>query len=447
MVSLSAALRQVKEDVSGVLLDRPSVEATCERNQHHWRQAGPLGPFRTVELFVRQIVEGNVPGSAVVRLGNGAFSEAAWCQARQRLPLPVLKDLAQQVRQRCRACEDGEFTWHGRHVYLIDAASFSMPDNQQLREHFGDVPGQKPGCGFPLAHWLALFDLETGLLAYDEVSSYTTGDVHHTPDAHAALSKGDIVIGDDAFSGYCHIALLGLRELDGIFPSHHKRIANFTPNRPGGTNAGKGQPKSRWIASLGQDDQLVEIYKPAQKPQWMSSEQFDALPASMVVREIRRTTRRKGFRPRTVVIVTTLLDAEQFPADEIVALRFRRWEVETDIRHLKTTMNMEVLRCQTGPGVLKEVAVFGLVYNVVRAVMLASAARQKVKPTRLSFADALAWLRHAEPDHDWPVLKVVPHRPGRIEPRAVKRRPKPFDLMVRPRDEMRKRSIAKQKGS
>ena len=138
--------------------------------------------------------------------------------------------------------------------------------------------------------------------------------------------------------------------------------------------------------------------------------------------------------------MTTLLDAEKYPADEVVALRARRWDVETDIRHLKTTMNMEVLRSQTVQGVLKELAVFGIVYNLVRGVMLESARRQKVSPLRLSFADALAWVCHAEEEHEWPKVKVVKARPGRVEPRAVKRRPKPFDLMNRPRDEMRRRA-------
>jgi hypothetical protein len=170
----------------------------------------------------------------------------------------------------------------------------------------------------------------------------------------------------------------------------------------------------------------------------MKQEDYDALPESIMVREIRRTIRRKGFRTITVTVVTTLLDPELYPADEIVELRMSRWEVETNLRHLKTTMKMEVLHCKSVDGVKKEVAVFVLVYNLVRALMLEAAARQKVPLSRISFADALHWLKHAKPEDALPRLVVNPHRPDRLEPRVLKRRRKPYDLMTRPREELRK---------
>jgi hypothetical protein len=136
--------------------------------------------------------------------------------------------------------------------------------------------------------------------------------------------------------------------------------------------------------------QLVEWFKPAGEPQWMSREQFDALPESIVVREVRRTVRRKGFRPVTVTIVTTLLDEKKYPADELVTLRMTRWGVETDLRHLKTTMGMDVLRCESVEGVKKELAVFQIVYNLVRVVMMEASRRQQAGVDRISFADALA---------------------------------------------------------
>jgi len=231
--------------------------------------------------------------------------------------------------------------------------------------------------------------------------------------------------------------MLKSRGADGVFPTHHARLVDFTPHRVGGPDAPKGAPGSRWIKSLGKDDQLVEYFKPPHCPRWMTPEQFDAIAPSMIVREIRRTVQRKGFRPMRVTVQTTLLDAEAYPADEVVALRLERWEVETDLRHLKTTMKMEVLRSETVAGVMKELAAFTVVYNLTRLVMADAARRQGVSIRRLSFADALAWLRHAEAGDDPPRLKVVPLRPDRVEPRAVKRRPKPFDLMNRPRHELR----------
>jgi len=441
MVSLQAALRRVKDDIPRIL-SRQSIEETCRRHGYVWR-AGPLNPAATIQFFVRQIIEKNVSGTEVVRLAGGTFTDAAWCQARQRIPLAVLRDLADQVSHRVRRHDDhgGTLEWKNHQVYIVDGSNFSMSDTPDLRKHFGDVPGQKPGCGFPIAHWLAVFDLHTGVLVYDEAAAYATSDLQHTLAAQETLLPGTILLGDDSFGGHAQISLLLQRNLHGVFPSHHMRTVDFTPGREGGRDAATGMPRSKWIRSLGKNDQVVEMYKPSQRPKWLTRDQFRALPDSIQVREIRRTIRRKGFRPLELTVVTTLLDPTQYPADEIVALRGRRWEIETDIRHLKTTMNMEVLRCQTAQGVLKELAVFTIVYNLIRAVMLESARKQKVDPTRLSFADALAWVCHAEADHEWPTLKVVPLRPGRIEPRALKRRPKPFDLMNRPRDEMRKLSL------
>ena len=438
MVTLHAALRHVKRDVDG-LLDQKAVYSLCETHAHVWRP-GLLDPAATLGLMLRQVAEGNVAGGQVVRLAGGTFSESAWCQARQRLPLAVLQDtgrnIAHQVRESAGVASERH--WRDRRVRLIDATNFSMPDTPELRAYFGEVPGQKPGCGFPIAHCLMVFGKEGGELAYWDASPHKTGDLHHTPQAHAqAIQPGDVLLGDDAFSAYVHLAILKSRGADGVFPTHHARLVDFTPHRVGGPDAPKGAPGSRWIKSLGKDDQLVEYFKPPHCPRWMTPEQFDAIAPSMIVREIRRTVQRKGFRPMRVTVQTTLLDAEAYPADEVVALRLERWEVETDLRHLKTTMKMEVLRSETVAGVMKELAAFTVVYNLTRLVMADAARRQGVSIRRLSFADALAWLRHAEPGDDPPRLKVVPLRPDRVEPRAVKRRPKPFDLMNRPRHELR----------
>lgn len=439
MVTLHAALRHVKRDVDG-LLERGAIHAACEAHGHGWRP-GPLDPAATLGLMLRQVAEGNVSGGQVVRMAGGAFTESAWCQARQRLPLEVLQEVGLNVAARVResAGVDDERCWHDRRVRVIDGTNFSMPDTPELRAYFGEVPGQKPGCGFPIAHCLMVFGKEGGELAYWDASPYKTGDLHHTEQAHAqAIRPGDVLLGDDAFSAYVHLAMLKNRGADGIFPTHHARLVDFTPNRVGGPDAPKGSPGSRWVESLGEDDQLVEYFKPPQCPRWMTPEQFEAIPPSMIVREIRRTVHRKGFRPMRVTVTTTLLDAEAYPADDVVALRLERWDVETDIRHLKTTMKMEVLRSETVAGVKKELAAFAVVYNLARLVMADAARRQGVSIRRLSFADALAWLRHAEPGNDPPRLKVVPLRPDRVEPRAVKRRPKPFDLLNRPRHELRK---------
>ena len=174
----------------------------------------------------------------------------------------------------------------------------------------------------------------------------------------------------------------------------------------------------------------------------MTAAQWKELRGTLTVREVRRTISRPGFRPVTLTIVTTLLDARKYPADELFTLRLRRWDVETDIRHLKTTMGMEILHCQTVEGVQKELWMFLLIYNLVRAMVVA-ANRQKVAVDRISFASALDWMRCARAGDPLPRLAVVPLRPNRMEPRVIKRRPKPYDLMVRPRKTMRGQLRAK----
>jgi hypothetical protein len=334
-----------------------------------------------------------------------------------------------------------EHLWHGLRVFHIDGSTFSMPDEPELRKAFGMPTGQKKGCGFPVAHLLVMFSASTGLLMDAWASPLRTGDIAHTPKAHLHLNEGDIVIGDDTFSGYTHLANLKKQGLHGLFPVHHLRIVSFKKRRPhtvGGKNAVAGMPRSRWIKSLGKDDQLVEYFKPKQKPPRMSREEFDALLPSIIVRELRRTVRRPGLGKITLTLVTTLLDPVAYPAEDLLELRLRRWDVETNIGHMKTTMGMDVLHCKSEQGVRKELAVFCLVYNLVRVVMLEASRRQEVPVSRISFADALNWMRHARPGDALAKLIVNPYRPNRIEPRCKKRRAKQYDLMNKPRAELRK---------
>jgi hypothetical protein len=163
----------------------------------------------------------------------------------------------------------------------------------------------------------------------------------------------------------------------------------------------------------------------------------------LVVREVRYRVRVPGVRTKEVTLVTTLLDAVRYPAKELARLYGLRWLVETHLRHLKQTLGLDVLHCTTVAGVLKELTMFVIVYNLVRRVMAAAAARQKVAVERISFIDAWRWLQQAQPTSELPDLVVNPERPGRYEPRVRKRRPKEFSVMKRPRDELRKRGPTK----
>ena len=455
--SIAATVGRIKRDPAGVL-DRARIHGVCEELGHGWRER-ELDPATTLALFLQQVLHGNCPCSEVRHLpgGNGdgrSFTASAYCEARKRLPLAVYQAmLTEAVDAALPATWRDQHLWLGRHrVFHVDGSTFSMPDTPELREAFGMPSGQAKGCGFPVAHLLVLFSAGTGLLRSRAVAGSArldawagplrTGDVAQAPEAAGHLLPSDVLVGDDSFSSYAHLALLCRDKLHGLFPAHHKRIVSFRPRRrhcPEGKKAAAGMPRSRWVKSLGKDDQLVEYFKPRQTPRWMSQAEYDALPDSIVVRELRRRVRGPAGNRVTLTMVTTLTDPELYPADDLVALRLRRWDVETNIRHLKTTMGMDVLRCKTEAGVRKELAMFCIAYNLVRVVMLEAARRQEVPVARVSFADALKWMRHARPGGTMPDLVVNPHRPGRAEPRCRKRRAKQFDLMNRPRDVLRKR--------
>ena len=450
--SMAAAVTRIKrgDDAMAVVGGRGAIEAVCEELGHVWRDR-TLDPATTIALFVQQVLHGNCPCAEVRHLpacGRASFTPGAYCQARARLPLGVYRSLLTRVVDAVLPHTlDARHRWRGHRVFHVDGTTFSMPDTPELQRAFGQPAGQRPGCGFPAAHLLVLFSASTGLLLDTAAGPLFTGDVGVAAQMHPLLDDGDVLVGDDSFGSFAHIALLLRAKLHGLFPVHHARIVDFTPGRPhcpeGATkDVPPGMPRSRWVKSLGRDDQLVEWFKPKQRPAWIDAATYDALPPSITVRELRRTVTGPAGNRVTLTMVTTLLDPRDYPADgerSLLDLRLRRWDVETNIRHLKATMRLDVLRCKTEAGVRKELCVFCIVYNLVRVTMLDAARRQDVPVARVSFADAYRWLRHARPGDRLPDLLVNPHRPGRAEPRVVKRRAKPHDLMNKPRDELRAR--------
>jgi hypothetical protein len=342
---------------------------------------------------------------------------------------------------------DGEYRWRGHRVCVADGSTDSMPDAPELRAHYGVPLPCRDGLGFPMSHLLLLMDHRSGLVIDCVDSPMYTSDMSQTPPMHAHLREGDILLADIAFAGRAHLALISRANLHAVMPAHHRRIFDFTPDRPnahprrGKSSKRAGKPRSAVVKSLGTDDQIVEYPKPVEKPQWMDQQQWESLPESITVREIRRTIKRHGFRPITVTIVTTLLDAGLYPADELIDLRLSRWMIETSLRHLKITLGMDILKCKTLEMIRKERLMFLLVYNLIRrvmciAVMCIAARSQRVNVNRLSFADTLAWLRFG----DISVLgniKINPQRPGRLEPRVRKRPKKQFPYMTVPRAQLK----------
>jgi len=319
MVSILACLRTIKR-TPREFLDPHEIERLCEEAGCRPRGDGPLDPATTLALFLRQVLEGNVSCAAVRHLGGQQFTAQAYCSARMRLPLSLVQGLARNAYQKFSVAVDGqeENRWRGHRVLLIDGSSFSMPDTPELKDRFGQPGMQKPGCGFPVAHLLALFNARTGLAVDALTGPLRTHEASEVGDIQQQMQPGDLVLGDDSFGTYAHLALLQQRGLHGLFPTHHHRIVDFTPHRPciepGNNRPAKGLPRSRWIKRLGHNDQLVEWFKPQRRPDWMTSKQWRTLPSSILVREVRRTIHRFRRRPITLTLVTTLLDAKAYPA-------------------------------------------------------------------------------------------------------------------------------------
>jgi hypothetical protein len=441
--TVTEALKHINAELA-VLLDAPTILALCREVGYQWRSR-LLDPVTTVHLFLLQILHRNTACSHLPHLAAQRFTASAFCQARARLPLVVWQQLLRRTAAVCEQTTHDEGRWRGHRTFLVDGSSFSTPDTPELQASFGQPSGQRPGCGFPVAHLLALFHAGTGFLLQVLAAPWDTHDMAEVATLHASLRPEDVLVGDRAFGSFAHLALLRQQGLHAAFRVHQRQIVDFTPSRPHTTPkpsaAQKGLPRSRWLCQVGVTDQLVEWVKPVRlpihPPAWLTPALLAALPAVLCVRELRYRVAQAGFRTQTVTLVTTLLAVDLYPADALAELYHVRWQVETNLRHLKQTMGLDVLHCQRLVGVLKELTVFALVYNLVRVVMLAAAQRQGVALDRISFIDALRWLSTARPGEPLPLLVVNPHRPDRVEPRAVKRRPKPYSLLTKPRREAR----------
>jgi hypothetical protein len=434
-------LRQLRSDLPDRLGDEVVSDA-CQDAGHTWRHC-LLTPAAILRWFVIQVLNGNTALAHVSLLAGRSFTDAAFCLARSRLPLAVYRAVLRGVTAALSPDTHAEGLWNGHRTFLVDGSSFSMPDTADLRGHFGLPHGPKPGCGFPVAKILALFHAGTGVLLDVIAAPMRAHEMSLVGDIHPHLRPGDVLVGDRGFCSFLHVAMLAARGVHAVIRVHARQIVDFTPHRPHVKKGGaKGRPRSRWLRGLGEWDQVVEWFKPLKRPEWLTESQFAELPDSLTLREVRYEVGRPGYRTRSVTLVTTLLDADLYPLGSLADLYGIRWDVELNLRHLKHTMKMDVLRCKTVDGVLKELTVYALVYNLVRAVMLEAARAQGEAVPRISFVDALRWLVGG--DEDLPCLVVNPDRPGRFQPRVVKRRPKEYMRMTIPRSEWRKRLLGQE---
>ena len=323
----------------------------------------------------------------------------------------------------------------------VDGSTITMPDTPENQAEYPQVPGQRRGCGFPIARIVVVFSLAVGTVLDAAIGKYQgkqTGENSLFRTLHDVLREGDVVLADRYFSGWFDLALLQQRGVDTVVRKHQLRATDF-----------------RTGTRLGPDDHLVCWSKPA-RPDWMSPEQYASLPAALTLREVRVVVQQKGFRSKELMIVTTLLDSEQYPAAEIAALYRRRWQAELNLRSLKIVLQMDHLRCKTPHRVRNEFYMHLVAYNLIRQTMAVAALAADVEPWTVSFKGALQTIANLLPllstsvsTANWCeallnaiATHVVGDRPDRFEPRVKKRRPKKYKFMREPRANYKKRMAA-----
>ncbi len=406
MAQMSLVLARLKRDPIADLPIAAHVDQVLQDGGVTWRER-LLPPLVTLRLFLIQVLHGNCAIAALRQLGGLSFAVSSYAEARARLPLQLLESLLHWINEQARQSM-GDVPRLARRIVIADGSTYSMPDTPELAAHFDLPPGTKPGVGYPMGKLLGLLDLATGMFVSLLAVPLFAADVRGVIDLHPMLQSGDILLADRAFCSYAHLAMLRMR---GVFACMHlhQRRKDQTPGR------------QRW-------------HKPKECPEWMEAARYALLPQFIDVRVVGYTVEHRGFRTRHVLVATTLMDEVRWPDPKIAELYGHRWNIETCLGHLKTTMKMNVLRCKTLDGVMKELAVYLAAYNLVRLAMLKAAAQQGVDVWRVSFVDALRWLAARMTgltgvDN----LIVNPKRTGRCQLRVIRRRPKAYDLLNRPR--------------
>jgi len=394
-----------------------------------------FSPTETLSMFMAQALkpdrscQGIVDDAAVTRLLHGlprcSTKTGAYCKARLRLPLAMVSGMVVNTGQLiARKVPDG-WRWHGRCVRLVDGTTVTLPDTPANQATYPQQSGQKPGLGFPICRIVGITCLSSGAVLNAVMGDYKgkgSGEQALLRSLLDTFETGDVVLGDAFYATYFLLTELGRRGVDAVFEQHGSRQRS--------TDFRRGKKLER-------RDHLITLTKPKIRPQCMTPEQYESAAHTLTVRELH-----VGGK----VLVTTLLCPKTTPKIALKALYKRRWQVELDIRNIKTTMGMETLSCKTPQMGEKEMWVYLLAYNLIRLIMLQSALLADVLPRSLSFKHTLQlWLAwsgasmHSDDKESVTGLlalvteRTIGNRPGRIEPRAIKRRPKPYPLLTQKR--------------
>ena len=393
-------------------------------------------PTETLSMFLAQALNADrscqkaVNNTAMHRLASGlppcSTHTGAYCRARERLPTPMVRTLARVTGQRVVAHAPRAWHWRNRPVRLVDGTTVTMPDTPANQAAYPQSHNQKPGLGFPLCRMVGLVCLGSGALLNAAVSPYQgkgNDEQSLLRSMLDTLARDDVLVGDAFYATYFLLCALRERGIDAVFEQHgsRQRMTDFR----------RGQ-------RLGQRDHLIVFQKPVIKPGWMTQADYEQAPETLTVREVRAGGK---------TLVTTLLCPKQTSKADLKSLYRDRWHVELDLRNIKTTLGMERLSCMHPNMAVKEIWVYLLAYNLIRMMMAEAAQHTHRLPRQLSFKHAVQ-ICIALPHHRDLMLhedkrellfeliaqQRVGDRPDRIEPRAVKRRPKPYPLLMQPRN-------------
>lgn len=405
--------------------------------------------FTGVQRSCRSAVQRVAVYYALAGREVSSTNTGGYCRARGKVTEGVVRRLAEGVAERCEAAVPDEYRWHGLRAMVIDGTTFSMPDTEENQAEYPQPTTQAEGLGFPIMRAVALTSLATGMilaLATGPYAGKETGEPALFRRLFDKFRRGDLVLADRYFGGWFMLALLQELGVEFVMRLHHLRTADFTQGK-----------------QLGRGDHITTWAKP-QKPEWLDQQTYDRLPDHLEIREVAVKVEIPGFRTKELVVVTSLLNHRLFLKSEIATLYRRRWLVELELRDIKSTMELDILRCLTPAAVRCELWTGILAYNLVRQSMLQSAMAGGALPHQLSFAASLQMLANT-----WVLAAVPPmttisayerlvalrilnghshrvgKRPNRIEPRAVKRRPSPLALLTELRTAARARLIENQK--
>lgn len=452
---------QVSRDVEGLreakglpfhtLLPKDKIQSVLEAEKVKSRAGGIYTPFVTLWAFLSQVLckEGScetaVARVLVHRVEHGqkpcSANTASYCEARQKLPEAVYSQLARNTGRELHQQSAEPWKWKGRLVEIVDGSTAIMPDTPANQQEYPQSRSQKRGLGFPILRFVVLLSLSVGTVlecAMGPCRGKKTGELNLFRQLRPTISPGTVLLGDRYYDSYVDIAELRSQGVDVVFGMKNLRKCDFRRGR-----------------KLGPEDHVVVWTKPRyDSTRFESREAWAALPQTLEMRECRIVLKRRGYKTRVIVVVTTLLDAETYSKSDLMELFAQRWHCELDLRSIKSSMGMSQLRCKTPEMVRKELWMYLLAYNVIRTRMSRAASVHGYQPRQLSFQSAKTFLNEFLRAEERASSKELKHleselfkamcqcrvgdRPGRKEPRAVKKRENKYPKLKKPREQARK---------